>query len=41
LLEVGFGYVCQKEDLLFFRKRKREYACQKVTGIKQKVAGMR
>ena len=22
LLEMGFEYVCQKEDLLFFRKRK-------------------
>jgi len=22
LLEVGFGYVCQKDDLLYFRKRK-------------------
>ena len=22
LLEVGFEYVCQKDDLLFFRKRK-------------------
>jgi hypothetical protein len=23
LLEVGFEYVCEKEELLFFRKRKR------------------
>jgi len=22
LLEVGFEYVCEKEELLFFRKRK-------------------
>ena len=22
LIEVGFEYVCQKDDLLFFRKRK-------------------
>jgi hypothetical protein len=22
LLEVGFEYICQKDDLMFFRKRK-------------------
>lgn len=43
LLEAGFDYICEKDSLIYLRRRRRQYNYQSkiVVGATQKVAGVR